>query len=89
MIITIASFIIFMVHLVLNLSFLIFYCFKLQFNDVGFNHWRSRNQCSVALILILTGLVSFKTFRLIYARFFGLSKLSAQIDDKEEFSKKI
>jgi hypothetical protein len=77
------------IHAFLNLVFVLLYCLKLQYSDQGYNHWRQRNSWVVGLVLVLTATVSFKTFRLLYSRLFGIPKFSAQIDDKLAFTKKV
>ena len=40
LIITLASFIALLINIVLNLTFTLYYCFRLQFSDRKYDHWR-------------------------------------------------
>lgn len=80
MIITVASFSIFVIRISLNLAFLGFYCLKFQFSDTAFDHWRQRNFSIIATVLLLSGTISFHVFRLLYSRLFGLNCFSASIE---------
>jgi len=79
-IVTMASFGLLLMHAGLNLAFLVYYCLKLKHCDRSFNHWRQKNFKTVAAIMGLSTIVSFKLFRLLYSRLFAASPLSAAVE---------
>ena len=75
--------------MLMNTAFLMFYCCKLQYQDVPFIYWRQQYSCSVVLLVVLSALINFKLFRLVYGRLFGLPCLSALIDQYASFFKPV
>lgn len=73
----------------MNLAFLGYYCCRMQYADPAFNFWKKKNGWTVAVLLTLSGLISFKLFRLLYSRLFAAKIFSAQIDDPVPFTRRV
>lgn len=67
----------FVSYLILNVAFCLSFEARIARKDIEYNHWRSMHSCSSRLIIILSGILSFKILRLHYSHFFGYDGFKA------------
>jgi hypothetical protein len=61
----------------------------MQYSDAAYNFWKQKNGRVISIVLTMSGLFSFKIFRLLYSRLFSAKFFSAQFDNPMQMTKRV